>query len=294
MRVAITGVSGFIGSAVARRLAASGHRVTVLVRPGPQRDHLAGVVDRLVEGDHADATCWPKLLDRADALIHCSVERRAWDPDQPEALDLHLRSNLAGSIRLLRASAPLPFIFISSMAVHPDMPPPPEDSPAGTLPGSYYGAYKAAVEAHITAESAGGRRTAILRPCRVYGLDPVLERSRGYDVIRAIRRGEPMKCRGWGRYVHIDDVAAAAAAVVENPITSGCELDLVDCYAQDRDWATMAAEVVGMPVQIRTADRPMPRGVITGDAARRLCPGLNRGMAGIRHHLAELAAAMGA
>lgn len=293
MRVAITGVSGFIGSAVARRLADSGHRITGLVRSGGRRDHLAGIVDRLVEGDHADPAHWSALLEGADALIHCSVERRAWDADRPDALNLHLRSNLAGSIQLLRASAPMPFMFMSSMAVHPDMPPPPEDSSAGTLPGSYYAAYKAAVEAHITAESAGGRRTAILRPCRVYGLDPILERSRGYDLIRSIRRREPVMCRGWGRYVHIDDVAAAAAAVVENPGSSGCALDLVDCYAQDRDWAAMASETVGVPVEIRAAQGSMPKGTLTGEAARRVCPGLDRGMAGIRRHLSELAAAMG-
>jgi dihydroflavonol-4-reductase len=290
MRVAITGVSGFVGSAVARRLAESGHRITGLVRAGGRREHIVRVVDRFVEGDHADAGCWPGLLDSADRLVHCSVERRAWAPDQPDALNLHLRSNLTGSIHLLRASAPLPFIFMSSMAVHPDMPPPPDDSPAHLLPGSYYAAYKAAVEAHLTAESANGRRTATLRPCRVYGPDPVLERSRGHDLIRAIRLGEPVTCRGWGRYVHIEDVAAAAAAVVEKP---GGAYDLIDCYAQDRDWAELAAEVLGMKAEIHTADRVTPRGELTGDAARSLGPGFDRGLEGIRRHLAELAAAMG-
>ncbi|MEZ6317651.1 MAG: NAD(P)-dependent oxidoreductase [Phycisphaerales bacterium] len=122
MRIALTGVSGFIGSVTARHLAAAGHQVTALVRSTSRRDHIEDVVDRFVVGDHADERCWPALLDGADAVIHNSVD---WDfrKSGEEAFDDHLQSNIVGSLRLLKASAPRQFVFVSSIAVHHDMRP---------------------------------------------------------------------------------------------------------------------------------------------------------------------------
>ncbi len=42
-RMLVTGVSGFVGSAVARALIDAGHGVRALVRPTSPRDNLAGL-----------------------------------------------------------------------------------------------------------------------------------------------------------------------------------------------------------------------------------------------------------
>ncbi len=292
MRVAVTGASGFISSYLVRRLSAAGHKVTALVRPTSRRDHIAAAVDRFVVGSHADESCWPAFLEGSDCLIHAAVDRSAWADDHPDPLNLHLQSDLVGSIKLLRASAPQPFIFVSSMAVHLDMnharaTPGPDHA----LPGSYYAAYKSAIEAHIRAEHADGRRTAILRPCRTYGIDPNLARSEGCDHIQALRRGKPLAKPGWGRWVHIDDVAAAILATVERPETSGRAYDLVDCYARHADWASIAADLLGIRADIDFSGPPQPTDSFL-DAARSLGIPLTRGHDGIRRHLAQLAAAI--
>lgn len=290
MRVAITGASGFLGSFIVRHLAAAGHQVTALIRPSTRRDHIAPFIDRYVEGDQADESAWPALLKNADSLIHASIARHAWNEDQSDPLNLHLHSNLLSSIKLLRASSPRQFIFISSMAVHHDLNHHrlnlKDDHP---LPGSYYAACKSAIEAHVHAEHLGGRATAIIRPCRTYGIDPNLERSEGHSIIESLRRSEPFRQTGWGRWVHVEDVGAAAVAIVGNPATSGRVYDLVDCYARHADWAQMAADVLGIHADIDFSGPPSPGSMIDPDAARTLGIHLNRGHTGIRDHLTGLA-----
>jgi len=289
MRAALTGASGFIGSAIARDLALAGHETTALMRPTSRRKHVEPYIARVVEGDLADETAWPDLLDGAECVIHCGVD---WESLKGNDLEAHLRRNLLGSIRLLQVSAPRQFIFISTIAVHHDMRPRwggaiDEDHPL--RPASWYGAYKAAVEAHLWAAHFGhGRHACALRPCGVYGLDPNLERSYGYGLVQRLRRGESVDKPGGGKFVHVDDVAAATVSCVGNPETAGRAYNLVDCYARWADWALIAADLLGIQVKIDTSSPAEPRNRFTKDAARSLGVRLDRGHAGIRAHLAEL------
>ena len=52
--VLITGASGFIGSAVAHKLVASGYSVRAMVRPSSPRHHIAGLDLEFCEGDLRD------------------------------------------------------------------------------------------------------------------------------------------------------------------------------------------------------------------------------------------------
>ncbi len=294
MHVALTGVSGFIGSAIARDLHKKGHTVAGLVRATSRRDHVEEFVDQFVVGEQSDETCWAALLDGADCLIHNSVDWSIWD-EKPD-IDRHLQSNLVGALRLLRFSAPRQFVFISSIAVHHDMLPRwkgviDEDHPL--RPGNWYGALKAAIEAHLWAAHFGeGRHTCALRPCGVYGIDPQLKRSHGFGLIEKIKRGETIAKPGGGKFVHVDDVAVATVATVGNPHAAGKPYNLVDCYARWADWAQMAAELLGRKVEIDMSSPAKPKNEFAKDAAYSLGVKLDRGHEGIRRHLRELISLM--
>jgi len=293
VQVALTGASGFIGSAIARDLKRAGHATAALVRSTSRRDHIEPHVARFVEGDLAEESVWPDLLDGAECVIHCGVD---WKCLKTNDLEAHLRRNLLGSIRLLQTSAPRQFIFISTIAVHHDMRPRwggaiDEDHPL--RPSSWYGAYKAAVEDHLWAAHFGhSQHTCALRPCGVYGLDPDIERAYGYGLVQRLQKGESVDKPGGGKFVHVDDVAAAAVACVANPDAAGRAYNLVDCYARWADWALIAADLLGVEVKVDTSSPPQPKNTFTKDAARSLGVQLNRGHDGIRAYLRDLIAAV--
>ncbi len=296
MNVALTGVSGFIGTHIARVLYEGGHFVTGLVRSTSRVKHVEPFVHRFVFGEQHDASVWHELLKGAECVIHGSVD---WAPLQGrtgDAYDKHLHTNLLASIRLLRASAPRQFIFISSIAVHHDMRARwggeiDEDHPL--RPNTPYGAYKAAVEAHLWAEHLGGsRNTAAVRPCGVYGVDPKIEKSLGYDIVKAVRAKRPIRRHGGGKWVHVEDVAGAVAAMVGNKDAAGKAYNLVDCYARWADWAQMAADILGVTADIDFSSPETSKNMFTKTAAESLGVKLDRGHDGIRRYLKDLIGAM--
>jgi len=296
MRVAVTGVSGFIGSVLARTLHERGHAVTGLVRGTRRRDHVEPFVDRFVVGDQADREAWPELLDGADGVIHNSFDWHAVRHDR----DRHLETNLVGAIALMHAAESRHFVYMSTIAVHHDMRPRWEgviDEDHPTLPATEYGACKAAVEAHGWARFHGqGHPFTALRPCGVYGMDPDPRRSHGWRLVEKIRAGASVSKAGGGKFVHVEDVAAAAAAALEQPDrASGRPFNLVDCYARWCDWADLAAEVLGIAPESLDVDRsspPRPNNDFDVSATRALGVPLDRGHAGIRAHLEEVVAAI--
>ena len=138
------------------------------------------------------------------------------------------------------------------------------------------------------AHFSSGRNTCAHRPCAVYGIDPELERSHGYALIQKLMRHEPIRKPGGGKFVHVNDVAAAVVASVGNPAVAGRPYNLVDCYARWADWAVIAADLLGVKADIDLSSPAEPKNMFTKDAVHSLGVDLNRGHSGIRQHLREL------
>ncbi|HJS85982.1 MAG TPA: NAD-dependent epimerase/dehydratase family protein, partial [Acetobacteraceae bacterium] len=97
----VTGVTGFVGSAVARALAARGHRLRLLVRPASDRRNLSGLEGaEPVVGDLTDPASLARAAAGCRQVFHVAADYRIWVPN-PETM---LRANVDGTVALLRAA----------------------------------------------------------------------------------------------------------------------------------------------------------------------------------------------
>ena len=297
MLVSLTGASGFIGSYTAGSLHGAGHRVRALVRDSSRRDHIERFVAEWVVGTQNDPKSVDALVRGADVVIHNSV---SWNRSATVELP-DLEDNVMGSLRLLesaRLAGVRQFIFVSSVAAYHEIP----DSAGGriteetvTWPLSTYGAYKAAVEAHLKAYHARyAMNTSAWRPAAVYGVDPNLKRSQWYELIDRARRGETIDEPRGGKITHVLDVADALTLAVGDASVSGQFYNLVDRYMYWEEVARVARELSGSAARIEDRRGAGPRNQFDTRKAIDFFErhgnhvALRRGNEGVREYVAEL------
>ena len=78
MKTLVTGATGFIGSAVVRRLLARGVEVRCYVEPGAKRDNLAGLDVEILDGDVNDRARLDEALRGVDTLYHLAAIYALW------------------------------------------------------------------------------------------------------------------------------------------------------------------------------------------------------------------------
>jgi UDP-glucose 4-epimerase len=215
--VLITGVSGFLGQAVLRRLAGApgvGRLVGLDVkepgyRPRSLQFHLVDV---------AGSDLRP-LFEGVDVLVHLAGVHDAI-PDE----GLMARVNVGGTRRVLEAAGAAgvaKVVLVSSAAVYgawPNNPVPlTEDAPLRPNPGFPLGVHKAETE-RLLAEWALSRPTVVttvLRPAFVLGA------RADHAVARLIRARVPLAVGGSTapvQFVHEDDATEAIALAVERDL----------------------------------------------------------------------------
>jgi dihydroflavonol-4-reductase len=100
MKVLVTGGSGFIGSAVIRKLLARGRDVRCYVEPGAKTDNLAGLPVEIVVGDVNDRAKIADALSGCDTLFHLAAIYAIWLPEP----SLMYKVNVEGSKTVLWAA----------------------------------------------------------------------------------------------------------------------------------------------------------------------------------------------
>ena len=179
--IAITGATGFVGSAVLDAALAEGHQVRALAR----RDQPARDGVEWVRGDLGDTAALAALVAGADAVIHVAGLTNTPDPAEFET------ANVTGTANVLAAmggAGVRRLVFVSSLAARePKL--------------SAYGASKARAEALV---EASGLDWTTVRPPGVYG-----PRDIDYlDMFRTAKWGfVPLPPGGASSIIHADDLA---------------------------------------------------------------------------------------
>jgi nucleoside-diphosphate-sugar epimerase len=185
--LAITGATGFVGSAVLNAALAEGHQVRALAR----RDQAPRAGVEWVRGDLADTAALAALVAGADAAIHVAGLTNTPDPAE---FDIANVTGTANVIAAMKGAGGKRLVFVSSLSARqPEL--------------SRYGASKAKAEALV---EASGLDWTTVRPPAVYGprdIDML-------DLFRAAKWGVvPLPPGGATSIIHADDLARLLVAL---------------------------------------------------------------------------------
>ena len=240
MRVLVTGATGFIGAALAERLAARGDRVRALVRVTSRAGALERLGAELVRGDVRDASTLAAAVDGCDAVVHLAGAVKALRPGDFFLANASGTRNVAEACA--RAARPPRLVYVSSLAAAgpaPEGRPRREDDPPA--PVSNYGESKLAGERAVRAVS-DRLEASIVRPPIVYG-------PRDHELVpqllRMARMGLVVRVGPEKRYslVHVADLCDGILAVADRGRRLGPEggqgIYFIDC-GLDHSWDEIA------------------------------------------------------
>ena len=184
----VTGASGFVGRAVAARLAKEGRQVRAATRG--RVDPRPGMQSAVVGDIHGD-TDWSAALAGVDTVIHLAARVHVMRDASTDPLAEFRKVNTAGTLNLARQAAERGvrrLVFVSSVKVHGESGRFRESDPPA--PADPYGRSKLEAEDGLRATAGEtGLESVILRPPLVYG--PGV-RANFAALMRAIARGIPL------------------------------------------------------------------------------------------------------
>jgi dihydroflavonol-4-reductase len=211
MTTLLTGATGFVGAAVARRLLQGGAALRLLTRPNSDRRNIAGLPAEIVEGDLTDPASLKRAVAGCEAVYHVAADYRLWAP-RPDEL---YRANVDGTLALIRAAAAAGakrILYCSSVAVlgiHKDGTPSDEATPVTVddMIGHYKRSKFLAEEAVRKAVAEEDAPVVIVNPSTPIGPRDIKPTPTGRMVLDAARGKMPAYVDTGLNVVHVDDVA---------------------------------------------------------------------------------------
>lgn len=209
--ILVTGATGFVGSAVVRKLISRGHTVRVLVRSSSDRSNIDGLQVDIVEGDLLDATTLKPALDGCSGLFHVAADYRLWAPDPGPMF----RANVDGTRTILLAAGECGverIVYTSSVAVLGNLAgdgAADEDTPVTfeDMIGPYkQSKFLAEAEARGLVEEQG-LPVVIVNPSTPIGPRDIKPTPTGRMIVEAASGRMPAYVDTGLNVIHVDDVA---------------------------------------------------------------------------------------
>ncbi|GGF36998.1 hypothetical protein GCM10011611_49350 [Aliidongia dinghuensis] len=207
----VTGATGFVGSAVARKLIAAGHEVRVLVRAGSDRRNLAGLDAAPVVGSLDEPATLAPALKGCEALFHVAADYRLWVPEPAKMY----RTNVDGTVALMEAAlaAGVGRIVHTSSVATLGLLPGGADSDEATpvtieqMVGPYKRSKFLSEEAVQRLARERGLPAVIVNPSTPVGPRDVKPTPTGRTIVEAASGRMPAFVDTGLNFAHVDDVA---------------------------------------------------------------------------------------
>jgi nucleoside-diphosphate-sugar epimerase len=209
MRIFLTGGTGYIGRALARRLVESGHEVRALVRPTSDAGPLRQLGAATFTGDIADRVSMREGMSGADWVIHAAADLDLTGP--PERMQ---QANVQGSENVASLAYKLGvgrFLSVSSMAYFGGSPSDgsvvDETGPVQASFPTRYSATKHSGERAIQEWAKKGLRINTVYPSLVYG--PPGKKEGANSILRGFLKGRYPVLAGADRrmsWIYLDDL----------------------------------------------------------------------------------------
>jgi dihydroflavonol-4-reductase len=252
----VTGATGFVGSAVARRLLAEGFALRLLSRPKSDRQNLKGLNAEVVEGDLTDAASLARAVAGCDAVFHVAADYRLWAPDPSELY----RANVEGSRALVaaaHAAGVARIVYTSSVAVlgiPKDGRPGDEATPVTVADMiGHYKRSKFLAEEAVRDLANAGAPVVIVNPSTPIGPRDVKPTPTGRVVRDAASGRMPAYVDTGLNIAHVDDVAEghwlaySKGTIGERYVLGGEDLSLKDILGLIADITGRRAPKIQLP-----------------------------------------------
>lgn len=252
----VTGATGFVGSAVARRLLAEGFELRLLSRKNSDRRNVDGLDATVVVGDLTDTASLQRAVEGCDAVFHVAADYRLWAPNPDELY----QANVDGSRTLVaaaHAAGVARIVYTSSVAVLgiPKNGTPGDERTPVTVADmvGHYKRSKFLAEEAVRELAAQGAPVVIVNPSTPIGPRDVKPTPTGRVVRDAAAGRMPAFVDTGLNVAHVDDVAEGhllayrKGKLGERYVLGGDDMSLREILATIADIAGRRAPKIQLP-----------------------------------------------